>query len=210
MKKLFKILGIAIAILIVCILASGLILMRAGFRNVEYTPYDLPAQTPTTWTEVFAHPAPISVIQFKTGEMRLDRYPDNPPNAQDRQKPIDVLVYAIRHERYGDMLIDTGFDRSFSDTPPFGNYPFIMHIFLTLMGNNKISQERGHDLATLLASQNIAPRQVFLTHLHADHTAGIPALSQEIQYVFDARELNFMGKATLNYTNCGKYDHKFP
>lgn len=199
MKNILKTLGISLGILVVCILAVGLILVRTGFQKVEYVPYDLPEQASTSWDKIFEHPAPISVIPFKTGEMQVDRYPGNPPHAEDRHKPTDIVAFGIRHEGYGDILIDTGFDRSFSEKPPFGNYPLVMKIFLRLLGLHQISQEQGHDIASLLEQHNMSPQQVFFTHLHADHAAGIPALPDNVDYVFDARELTFFGKATLNY-----------
>lgn len=203
MKKVLKVTGVSVGILVIGCLLFGFVLIRTGFKAVEYDPFGLPEQSATTWQEVFEHPASITVIPFKMGVMRMDRYPDSPPQAKDRYKPSDILAYAIRHERYGDMLIDTGWDRSFSENPPFGNYPLLVKILLR-MKNDQLFQTKGHDIASLMVFHHIKPKRVFFTHLHVDHTAGIPALPDGIEYVFDARELNFIGKATLNYYLPGK------
>lgn len=70
MKKILKIIGISVGILVACILVFGFILVRTGFKEVEHVPYDLPEQASTNWEEIFEHPAPISVIPLKTREMR--------------------------------------------------------------------------------------------------------------------------------------------
>jgi glyoxylase-like metal-dependent hydrolase (beta-lactamase superfamily II) len=87
-----------------------------------------------------------------------------------------VLVHWVRHSRLGDFLIDTGFDDSFAKHPPYGNYS---------------GQEPGEDLQTQLARRRVHPKAVFFTHLHPDHTAGVPALGPGTQFVFGSAEPSF-------------------
>jgi glyoxylase-like metal-dependent hydrolase (beta-lactamase superfamily II) len=192
-----KIVGITLGIVVVVLIATLGVLLRHGFKQIELSSYALPKQISQTWDEVFSKPAPVSVVAFNTGKMEIDRYPDNPKNAEDRYKPTDIPAFWVFHEKFGDILIDTGLDRSFSDNPPFGNYPFLVKIFLKLLGNDKISQGKGQDMNSFIESHNIRPRKVFFTHLHGDHTAGVPALPRSTEYVIHPKEMNFLARATL-------------
>jgi glyoxylase-like metal-dependent hydrolase (beta-lactamase superfamily II) len=195
MKTFLKISGISLGtILLGLIIISG-VLLQDGFKNVSFTPFPLPEQTRQTWDNVFDQPAPISVKAFRTGTLHFDRYIDNPPDAEDRYAPSDVIVYWLRHAQHGDILIDAGFDRSFSLDQPLGNLPVAVKVFLTLSGLDKLKQEPGQALDTILQQYQLLPRYVFFTHLHFDHTAGTPALPQESVYVCDVREMTFITKA---------------
>jgi len=196
-KKIIKITGITFGIVIVLLALTMLFLLRHGFKDIELSPYALPPQTHSTWDEVFKNPAPVSVVAFNTAKMEIDRYSDNPQNAEDRYKSTDIPAFWVFHEKHGDILIDTGFDRSFSDNPPFGNYPFFVKVILKLLGNDKVSQEKGRDMNSVIESHNIRPQKVFFTHLHPDHTAGVPALPKSTEYAIHPKEMNFLVRATL-------------
>lgn len=79
------------------------------------------------WETVFKNPSPIKIETLKTGNIisrlsELINFKD-PKAAQLRDGfvKISVLAHLIRHDKYGDYLIDTGFDSSFSQKPG-GNY----------------------------------------------------------------------------------------
>ena len=111
-----------------------------------------------------------------------------------------VMAFHFEHPEKGDILIDTGFDRSFHDHPPFGNLPVSMKVFQT-MNHIKYTQQENEDLSFHLNKHNIQPQHIFLTHMHADHSAGVPAVSPDCSIYFGKQEDSFYYHrlATGNY-----------
>jgi glyoxylase-like metal-dependent hydrolase (beta-lactamase superfamily II) len=58
-------------------------------------------------------------------------------------------------------------------------------------------QEPGMDLAAQLARLNVHPKAVFFTHLHPDHTGGVPALAPRTGFVFGKAEAGFLARAAV-------------
>ena len=180
---------VAAAILVVAVSTVAVYLVRGGLRGFEITPYPFPTAAFTTWDDVLAHPRDISLTTFRTGVVHMDAClnldPASPKQADCDHVPRDlaVLVHWVHHPRFGDFLIDTGFDDSFAKHPPYGNYTAAMRLFNWVNGVTN-RQEPGADLATQLARLNVHPKAVFFTHLHPDHTAGVPALGPETEFVF--------------------------
>jgi glyoxylase-like metal-dependent hydrolase (beta-lactamase superfamily II) len=65
-------------------------------------------------------------------------------------------------------------------------------------------QEAGADLAAQLAQQNVHPKAVFFTHLHPDHTGGVPALAPETEFIFGRDEAGFLARAAVANHFSGK------
>jgi glyoxylase-like metal-dependent hydrolase (beta-lactamase superfamily II) len=65
-------------------------------------------------------------------------------------------------------------------------------------------QEPGEDLQSQLARRNVHPTAVFFTHLHPDHTAGVPALGPETELVFGSAEAGFLARAAVSNHFAGK------
>ncbi len=105
--------------------------------------------------------------------------------------------------RFGDFLIDTGFDDSFAKHPPYGNYAAAMQLFNWFNGVTN-RQEPGEDLRAQLARRNLRPKSVFFTHLHPDHTGGVPALGPETEFVFGSAEASFLARAAVANHFSGK------
>jgi glyoxylase-like metal-dependent hydrolase (beta-lactamase superfamily II) len=179
-------LSAAILIVIVAVLAGYLV--RGGFRRFDITPYPVPRPAFTNWNDVLAEPRDISLTTFQTGVVHMDAClnldPASPRQADCDHVPRDlaVLVHWIHHPRFGDFLIDTGFDDSFAKHPPYGNYTEAMKLFNWANGVTN-RQEPGMDLAAQLARLNVHPKAVFFTHLHPDHTGGVPALGPQTEFV---------------------------
>jgi N-acyl homoserine lactone hydrolase len=194
--------GIAAAILILAAGALIAYLVRGGFRQFEIAPYPVPPAAFTNWNDTLAHPSDISLITFQTGVVHMDAClnldPASPMQAECEHTPRDlaVLVHWVHHPQFGDFLVDTGFDDSFAKHPPYGNYNEAMSLFNWINGVTN-RQEPGEDLASQLARRKVHPKAVFFTHLHPDHTGGVPALGPETQFVFGKSEASFLARAAV-------------
>lgn len=127
----------------------------------------------------------VEVIPLLTGEVRVDRSVlidlDHPEmaGANDDKIWVPVIAYLVRHPSHGDLLIDTGFDASFAESG-HGNFGGLAK-FVTIG-----RQKRGHDTASLLRELSVNPeslKMIVLSHMHADHTAGLPGLPIEVPVV---------------------------
>ena len=197
------------AVLIAFVSASMTYLLRGGFRRFEIAPYSIPPAAFTNWSDVLRHPRDISLVTFQTGVVHMDAClnldPTSPKQAECDHAPRDlaVLVHWVHHPRFGDFLIDAGFDDSFAKHPPYGNYTEAMKFFNWVNGVIN-SQQRGEDLSAQLARLNVHPRAVFFTHLHPDHTGGVPALDPQTEFIFGKLEPSFLARAAVANHFLGK------
>jgi len=205
LKKLWRPAAILTGTLV--ILVAGL--LRGGFRQFETKPYPVPASGFTSWNDVLANPRDISLTTFRTGVVHMDACLNLDP-ASSKQADCDhtrrdlaVLAHWVHHPRFGDFLIDTGFDDSFAEHPPYGNYTEAMQFFNWVNGVTN-RQAPGEDLAAQLARVNVHPKAVFFTHFHPDHTAGVPALGPQTEFVFGKSEANFLARAAVANHFSGK------
>jgi glyoxylase-like metal-dependent hydrolase (beta-lactamase superfamily II) len=190
------------AILILAVVALVAFLLRGGLRRFDIVPYPIPPAAFTNWNDVLAHPRDISLTTFHTGVVHMDAClnldPASPRQADCDHVPRDlaVLVHWVHHPRFGDFLIDTGFDDSFAKHPPYGNYTEAMRLFNWANGVTNL-QEPGMDLAAQIARRNVHPKLVFFTHLHPDHTGGVSALGPRTEFVFGKAEASFLARAAV-------------
>jgi glyoxylase-like metal-dependent hydrolase (beta-lactamase superfamily II) len=184
-------------------------LLRGGFQRFEITPYRVPTAAFRSWQDVLAHPGAISMGTVQTGVVHMDAClnldPDSPRQTECDHVPRDlaVLFHWVRHPTRGDFLIDAGFDDSFAKHPPYGNYTGAMRLFNWVNGVTN-RQDPGADLASQLARVNVHPKAVFFTHLHPDHTAGVPALGPETELIFGKAEAGFLARAGVANHFSGK------
>jgi len=201
--------GLSAAVLIVVVIALIGYLLRGGFRRFETASYKVPPAAFTNWNDVLKHPSDISLLTFQTGVVHMDAClnldPASPKQAECDHAPRDltVLVHWVHHPRFGDFLIDTGFDDSFAKHPPYGNYTEAMQLFNWVNGVTN-RQQPGEDLAAQLARLNVHPRAVFFTHFHPDHTGGVPALGPQTEFIFGKAEPSFLARAAVANHFSGK------
>ena len=197
------------AILILTVAALATYLLRGGLRRFEIKPYPVPPAAFTNWNDVLAHPREIALATFQTGVVHMDACrnldPASPRQADCDHTPRDlaVLVHWVHHPRLGDFLIDTGFDDSFAKHPPYGSYTEAMKLFNWANGVTN-RQEPGEDLSAQLARRTVHPKAVFFTHLHPDHTGGVPALGPETEFIFGKAEASFLARAAAANHFSGK------
>ena len=210
MRKLRK-LRQPVAVFVLVVSALITYLLRDGFHRFEIAPYHVPPASAAfnDWRDVLEHPRDISLVTFQTGVVHMDAClnldPTSPKQAVRDHIPRDlaVLVHWLRHPRFGDFLIDTGFDESFTKHPPYGNYTEAMKLFNWV---NRVTncQQGGEDLSAQLIRLNIHPRAVFFTHLHPDHTGGVPALDPRTEFIFGKLEPSFLARAATASQFYGK------
>lgn len=181
-------------------LGALLVLVRAGFRSLDVAAYPLPMQRTTTWEEILAQPRPVTVEVLLTGTVDGDRLvvlDESDPNIDklgNHHAPSTVSAYWVHHPTAGDYLIDAGLARAFAREG--GNYTRLLRLMLALFGAEARSTD-GRDVAAQLRSRGIAPRAVFLTHLHGDHTSGLVDLPALVPAVFGQGEATFMQRALI-------------
>jgi len=196
----FLLRSLAILVLTVCILAAYLV--RGGFHRFDAAPYPVPPPAFSNWSDTLAHPRDISVTTLQTGVILMDACLNLDPasskqaDCDHRPRELAALVHWVHHPRFGDFLIDTGFDDSFAKHPPYGNYTLAMRLFNRANGVTN-RQEPGMDLGAQLLRLNVRPKAVFFTHLHPDHTGGVPALGPETEFVFGKAEASFLARAAV-------------
>ena len=207
--RILKKFVLPVAVLIVIVGAVVGYLLRGGFRRFELAPYKVPPAAFMNWSDALKHPREISLVTFQTGVVHMDAClnldPSSPGQAECDHVPRDlaVLVHWVHHPRFGDFLIDTGFDDSFAKHPPYGNYTEAMKLFNWTNGVTN-RQQRGEDLSAQLARLSVHPRAVFFTHLHPDHTGGVPALDPQTEFIFGKVEPGFLARAAVANHFAGK------
>lgn len=133
------------------------------------------------WRDVFKVSRQMEFRAFNTGSIASSLKPytqqESIPNNFDSSQILSspVMMFYFKHPKKGDILIDSGFDKSFHDNPPFGNLSSFVIDFLN-SNNARYTQKKDEDLLFHLKKHKIHPSHTFLTHMHPDHTAGIPAL----------------------------------
>lgn len=116
---------------------------------------------------------------------------------------VDVYAFWFCHRDYGCYLIDSGLDDSFGEGKE-GNVRGLLASSYIVSSR----QKPGTDILSQLATGNRKQRLkgVFFTHLHGDHTSGVPALVSEP----DIGPLEFFvasGEEYINYWMLYQGDH---
>lgn len=138
-----------------------------------------------SWAEVFQNPRQVSVQSFQTGTVIINRRgtlnPFHPlaKDISDEELEVPILAHWIHHEDKGDFLLDTGLDASYA-VDPRGR--------MEGTGVDEFKQIEGENIAQHLEQNGINLKMVFLSHLHADHAAGVRELPKNIPYVIPKGE----------------------
>ncbi len=147
------------------------------------------------WDTVFKNAQSIKIKTLKTGSIisKVSRIINlrniNANQLNDATVILPVLVHVIRHPKYGDYLIDSGFDASFKDSSG-GTFKGLMKSFYF---RKRYIQEKNSDgVEKQIKEELINIKGVFFTHFH-EHAAGVPALPDNIPYIFGG------GEQEINY-----------
>jgi glyoxylase-like metal-dependent hydrolase (beta-lactamase superfamily II) len=140
-----------------------------------------------TWDKIFQNPSDITTLSFQTGKVKINLKgtlnPDHPlwEEDEDGELEVPILVYCVHHQAEGDILLDTGLDTSYI-TDKYGG--------LEGPAVDEFSLEENENIAYHIKKHNIKLKKVFLSHLHADHAAGIRELPKDIPYILAQGEYN--------------------
>ena len=147
--------------------------------------YQYKKRKEVNWIEVFQNPRSVSVRSFQTGTVIINRRgtlnPDHPraKDVQDEKLEVPILAHWVHHEDKGDFLLDTGLDASYAIDPRGG---------LEGTDLDEFKQSDGENIAKHIEENGINLKMVFLSHLHADHAAGVRELPKEIPYIIPKGE----------------------
>jgi N-acyl homoserine lactone hydrolase len=162
------------------------------------------------WQAVFEDAQALQWTAFNTGyisgALKNNTQPDSFPPHRDPEDRYEyaVMAFHFRHSTHGDILIDTGFDRTYHDKPPFGNLSFTMRAYNTLMKVQYTQRPSGIDFISQLKKHQIDPAHVFLTHLHADHTGGLPALPSQTPLYYGKQDWSLLSRLLCGNHLAGK------
>lgn len=157
--------------------------------------------------EVIDKPGPIAFETVVSADWSVDRSGlinlDNPrakaAGLKDGLEPIQLFFYAFVHPTKGLFIVDTGVDRALRDDPS--------HAGLSGMAANAFGVDRMKvklPLGEYLAKAGKPLAGVFLTHMHADHVAGmldVPAGTPIYVGPHEASFRAFMNVFTQSLTN---------
>lgn len=106
---------------------------------------------------------------------------------EDKETSVPILAYLLHHEKYGYFLIDSGCEASYANNP-YG--PMKGLLFPKVMAETELEYDD--------AIENQLPedvlksiKAVFFTHLHFDHTSGLPALPKNLTYIAGKGESSY-------------------
>ena len=151
----------------------------------------------STWDEVFARPGPIHVQTLDTGIVHFPKElllnGDHPAmeGFVDDGSPLRVFAHLVRHERRGDVLIDTGLDERYA-TEPLGHMRGVGRLVMGWLGLS-FSQQPGQDVHAQLRNANAELGAIYFTHLHSDHATALPTFDHSLPLYTGAAELDDLG-----------------
>lgn len=141
-----------------------------------------PQEPVIEWAAVKTNAAKLELKTLVTGSVTVPVSGmlnlDDPKTDHLEKESMDVQVFAhwIKHPIKGDYLIDTGLDARFKNTKR-GSLKGLIAPWIV----ENSHQEERQDILSQLKQNQVDVKGVFLTHVHGDHSSGIPALPQGVE-----------------------------
>ncbi|MGK3987465.1 MBL fold metallo-hydrolase [Sorangium sp. So ce136] len=151
----------------------------------------VPPQRASSWEDVFARGQRVRLCTLETGAvsgarsmlLRSDHVDFDRAREHD---PLPIYAHLIRHPVRGDALIDAGLSAAF-ERDPFGDIRAPAS-WLHRVAGTRFTLPAGRSIGAQLARVGSRPRQIYLTHVHGDHTAGLGELPRDVEIVTGAHE----------------------
>ena len=191
MKKSVMLVFVAVLGLVITLVASLLGCASAPLRQVYVVPE---TKFTADWGQIRKGASQVTFKTLMTGVVKVPVSGmlnlDNPKTMAYRQgkaaeggypvKSVDVEVYAhwIRHPEKGDVFIDSGLDARFRDTAR-GSLKGLISRWI-VEGSVQLANQ---DILSQIEENDINVKMVFLTHVHGDHSSGLPVLPLGIPVV---------------------------
>ncbi len=138
-----------------------------------------------TWEEIFSNPVDgIDVEAFNTGSIfipltgLINKKDPNFPIEMDRNEFINVWAYLIKSSKQGNYVIDTGLSKGMEQN----KLKYVSGLLASKI-IQQVKQDRGQSLAERLEANNTVLSSIFITHMHFDHTAGLPDLDNNVKII---------------------------
>lgn len=133
-------------------------------------------------------PKPKSFVEFQTikvadweaslaGLLDLDDPKAKSAGLKDRQEPIAIYFYVIKHPKYGSFMIDSGMGENF---PKGEEGSRVSSIVESQMHFDKLKVYE--TTKAYLIKNKIDLKGVFFTHLHLDHTLGAYDIDRSVPF----------------------------
>lgn len=199
------------------ILIAALLTAAIGCAQTSHDTKKSEIGTAPSWAEVEAsidQPGPIEFERIiaadwsvpRSGLINLDAEAATKAGLEDGPEPIQIYMYALRHPDHGLFLIDTGVDRATAT----GDKKAMAASGLVRGAMNLEALTVHVDTKTWIGEQPEPLAGVFLTHLHLDHSMGLPDVPDDVPVytgpgeVADKRFMTMFSRGTTNRTLSGK------
>jgi glyoxylase-like metal-dependent hydrolase (beta-lactamase superfamily II) len=169
----------------VALVAGAAVMAAVAFGGVACLPTNHASYASTFGTphrsrdmvKVIDEPGPVVLTTYVSADWStelgglLNLYDPKAQAAKldNKDEPIQIYFYVLRHPKFGMYIVDTGVQRAFRDAPEktavSGLVAYGMHL-------EKLKVQTA--LGDFLKTTKEPLRGVFLTHMHIDHISGMP------------------------------------
>src|SRR5579864_1407795 len=94
---------------------------------------------------------------------------------KDRKEPIKIYTHLVRHPTQGFFMVDTGVSKRIVEDPAGVGIGWVLR---QLAPFDKMQVQ--HDTSSVIESEGVPLKGVFMTHLHLDHISGIPDVPKDV------------------------------
>jgi len=175
MRSFFKIFipSLILFVVVLFCLVFSLLDDSKTFKRVKFEALKVNYKS---FDDILKRPQKIQIETFKTGKGTFQK--DQLIRTDSNEKiEVSVLSHLIKHDVFGNFLIDAGLDSSFQKSSQ-GRVTglFAKNVLINL------TQDKDQNIASVLKSRNLIVKGVFFTHLHYDQIAGISDLTNDLKY----------------------------
>jgi glyoxylase-like metal-dependent hydrolase (beta-lactamase superfamily II) len=209
MKRVKIIIAACISIMVLALIIFIMVVLinlkpyKEGTFKRNVISQDLEAVTDTDSKDLIKESSLVDVQYIHSGNLKVKL--SNPLNInhpacsdmKDKDIIIPTFAYLLHHDKYGYYLIDSGCEASYADNP-YGSMKGMLVPKLVpetvINSDEAIENQLSEDVLNNING-------VFFTHLHYDHTSGLAALPNNIEYVAGKGEICYYIKGLLEHNH---------